>query len=276
MIDLNDAAKNILENGYVILDDLVSHEHLDILFDVMLPRTVEMIEKKKWGGLGSSYGHLQQNPPRYAPYVYSDIVTNNTVIEISARILGEGFYNNLYTSNTNCPNSTPQLVHPDWVPLWPFHPIPHPTVSLVVNIPLVDVTEENGSMEIWPKTHLIQPSYKIVTENELEQQRSICPPLRINMKKGSILIRDMRAWHRGMPNFSNVPRHMLSMTHYINWLQRDKPTTFDIKCKDILTHQKIQFNANFSEDVIDDDFDPTDGKYQIDLSRLKGERLLPN
>ncbi len=36
------------------------------------------------------------------------------------------------------------------MPLFPELAIPLPVFSLVVNIPLVDVTEENGPLEVWP------------------------------------------------------------------------------------------------------------------------------
>jgi hypothetical protein len=46
-------------------------------------------------------------------------------------------------------------------------------------------------------------------------------------RKGSILLRDMRMWHRGVPNHANVIRHMIAMVHNIKWMQRSTPLLFN-------------------------------------------------
>lgn len=148
-INIQNAAKKLLSEGFVIIEEIVSIAHLDILQSKMIEETWDMVEKKNWGGVGALHGHLQQNPPRYAPYVYRDIISNPVVIEISKLVLGIDFYNDFYSANTNCPGSIMQPVHSDCSPLWPGSKISHPPVSLVINIPLIDVDETNGSIELW-------------------------------------------------------------------------------------------------------------------------------
>ena len=42
-----------------------------------------LIKAKKWGGAGMLKGHLQQGPPPFAPYIFSDIVANPYVIQVT-------------------------------------------------------------------------------------------------------------------------------------------------------------------------------------------------
>jgi len=46
------------------------------------------------------------------------------------------------------------------------------------------------------------------------------------MKRGGILIRDLRLWHAGMPNQTEQPRPMIAMIHYARWMQTDPPLKF--------------------------------------------------
>lgn len=100
---------------------------------------------------------------------------------------------------------------------------PDHAFALVVNVPLIDMSPENGSTEVWLGTHnesgleaqeglhgerasgRIKPSL-------LEERKRIEPPTQPLIPKGSIIIRDLRLWHAGMPNFTNDIRVMLAMS----------------------------------------------------------------
>ena len=193
------AVQAIRVDGYVILENVIKHEHLDMLRERMDADSQILINAEKWGGAGRLKGHLQQGPPPYAPYIFRDIVANPYVVQVTKELLGPGLYNNFYNGNTNCPGSTTQPLHRDGVHLWPNQEVAHPTAEVVVNISPQDTTKENGSVEIWPGSHL-EVSGKRIDEAEEEARRKICPPIRGSAKKGSALIRDMRLWHRGVPN----------------------------------------------------------------------------
>ena len=51
-------------------------------------------------------------------------------------------------------NNNRQPLHVDIGHLWPGLQKAHPAHALVVNVPVVDMTAENGSTELWPGTHL--------------------------------------------------------------------------------------------------------------------------
>jgi ectoine hydroxylase-related dioxygenase (phytanoyl-CoA dioxygenase family) len=103
----------------------------------------------------------------------------------------------------------------------------HPSIpfAMVVNVPLVTMKEENGSTEIWLGTH----NGTTIADQEgahgdrasgrikkhlLEARQELRPPSQPVVKKGSIIIRDLRLWHGGKPNLSKEPRVMLAMSKW--------------------------------------------------------------
>lgn len=108
----------------------------------------------------------------------------------------------------------------------------HPSIpfALVINVPLVTMTPENGSTEIWLGTH----NNTTIADQEgehgdrasgrikkhlLEARREIRPPSQPVVKKGSIIIRDLRLWHGGKPNLTTDPRVMLAMSKFPAYMQ---------------------------------------------------------
>jgi ectoine hydroxylase-related dioxygenase (phytanoyl-CoA dioxygenase family) len=85
------------------------------------------------------------------------------------------------------------------------------------------MTPHNGSTEIWLGTHAgtsiadqegahgDRASGRI-KKDLLEAQRAVRPPSQPIVKKGSIIVRDLRLWHGGKPNLSDEPRVMLAMS----------------------------------------------------------------
>ena len=98
------------------------------------------------------------------------------------------------------------------------------------------MTPRNGSTEIWLGTHNAQGSLQDgahgdrasgrIKQEVMDKWRSSgrgaeCQP---EIKKGSIVIRDLRLWHAGMPNRTGTQegeegqvRFMLAMIHFANW-----------------------------------------------------------
>jgi len=237
--------------GFVVLEDVVSHAHLDVMQGRMDEDSQKLIEREQWGGAGRIQGHLQQGPPPFAPYIFSDIVTNPFVIQVTRELLGPGLYNSFYHGNTNTPGSSQQPLHRDGGHLWPNLKVAHPAASVVVNISPTDVSEENGSVELWPGTHLETSTVRRIDERAEEEQRKIAAPVRGNARKGSALIRDIRLWHRGVPNPSDRFRHMIAMVHNIRWLQRGKPLTYLKGCEAAFENSDLDHNAEFTDEPIE-------------------------
>lgn len=110
-----------------------------------------------------------------------------------------------------------QPVHSDADFLHPSHPF-----ALVVNVGLITMEPQTGSTEVWLGTqnsnvhdqegaHGDRASGRI-REELLERRRAIVPPVQPTIPKGSVVVRDLRLWHAGMPNYSNDIRVMLAMS----------------------------------------------------------------
>jgi hypothetical protein len=85
---------------------------------------------------------------------------------------------------------------------------------------------ENGSTEVWLGTHQgttiadqegehgDRASGRI-KQNLLAARREVRPPSQPVVKKGSIIVRDLRLWHGGKPNLGKDPRVMLAMSKFL-------------------------------------------------------------
>jgi ectoine hydroxylase-related dioxygenase (phytanoyl-CoA dioxygenase family) len=198
---------------------------------------------------------LQQGAPPFAPYIFSDIVANPIVEHVSTTLLGEGAFNGFYNGNTNTPGSTQQNLHMDTGHLWPNLNPSHPTASVVVNIPMIDVTEERGAIELWPGTHLAGDVSRRLDEVTEEAQRKVRPPVRGTTQKGDVLIRDMRLWHRGVPNLSDTHRHMIALVHYAGWLHRGRTIRYVKGCEGAFKNSLVDPHATFLDEPHDYLFD---------------------
>jgi len=111
-----------------------------------------------------------------------------------------------------------QPVHADADFRHPSHPF-----ALVINVGLVDMNPNNGSTELWLGTHTTtsiddqegahgERASGRIKEASLERRRAVSPPMQPTISKGSLVIRDLRLWHAGMPNLTAEVRIMLAMS----------------------------------------------------------------
>ncbi|KAF3170107.1 hypothetical protein EYR41_001866 [Orbilia oligospora] len=159
--------------------------------------------------------------------MFPDIWANQFVMPTLATMLGPEPVLQYASGNTalQTPSNARQPVHSDI-------DFPHPSFpfSMVVNIPLVDMTIENGALEVWPGTHLtafedqiLEPGQsgelpvRAIIPELLQLRKAVCPPVRVVVPKGSIIIRDLRLWHAGCPNFTPNPRVMLAFIWQAAW-----------------------------------------------------------
>jgi ectoine hydroxylase-related dioxygenase (phytanoyl-CoA dioxygenase family) len=88
---------------------------------------------------------------------------------------------------------------------------------------------ENGSTEVWLGTHADtslndqegahgERASGRIKGPLLEERRRVRAPCQPVVKKGSVVVRDLRLWHGGCPNLSEVPRVMLAMSEFLLFL----------------------------------------------------------
>ena len=253
---LQQTVDSIHNDGYVVLENVVPHHKLDLLRQKMLEDLQTLISaKEKFMPINFVKGHIQQDAPTYAPYIFRELVANPFVTQVTHKVLGAGLYNSYFSGNTNLPGSGTQPVHVDSGQLWENLRVAHPIFSLVVNVAPLEVNEENGSIELWPGSHSdisvsryddIKVDLKCV-----KARREFSPPVRGNTKKGAVLIRDNRLWHRGMPNYSNTPRQMVAMVHYVSWYRTSRKLQFEKGCESAFENEYLDSNAEFIDEPID-------------------------
>lgn len=253
------AVAALRRDGIVVLNDVIDTAHLDILRPKMLA-DAELLRNRKGAPFNFNANNLQQDPPPFPPYLFRDILLNAMVIAVTQGVLGRGLKNNFYSGNTALPGGQRQPVHVDMGQLWPDQEVAHPAFGLVVNVPVVDMSQENGSTEVWPGTHRdttvcvqnIEKDADIrIPDALLEQRRQIAPPFQPTVRGGSVVIRDMRLWHAGMPNFTDTPRPMIALIHWVNWWPTGNPLRFPKGTEAFFQNSELTTCAEFVEGEID-------------------------
>ncbi len=264
------ALQALRKDGFVILHEVISTNHIESLRERMLA-DVDSILTLDDVPFQFNDGHLQQDPPPFPPYLFRDVLLNDFVVQITRATLGEGVKNTMYSGNTCLPNETQQPLHVDHGQLWPGLKTATPAFSIVANVPIVDMTPENGSTEIWPGTHLDttrshdEKDIKIAPEDEA-RRRAVVGPLQPNVPAGGVIIRDMRVWHRGMPNYTDTPRPMIAMVHFVRWWHTNKSLLFPIGTEAFFKDSPLTTITKFVEEPID--YISRNRKYDYQGSKL--------
>jgi len=250
---LETATNALKHDGYVVLNGVIDPAHLDSLRERMLD-DLQKILKRDDTPFNFNAGNVQQDPPPMHPYLFRDVLLNDLVIAVTQATLGKGVKNSFYSGNTALPSDNMQPVHADIGQLWPHLEHATPPYALVVNVPLVDVSAQNGSTELWPGTHhdttiYINDGNIKLPEMMVEARRTIAPPLQPTLCLGDVLIRDMRMWHRGMPNYTDQPRPMIAMIHWVGWWHDQNPIPFAKGTEDFFEHPILKTNARFVDEV---------------------------
>ena len=126
---LAQAVKALQTDGYVVIEDIVSHDHLDLIRERMDADAQLLYDAKQWSGAGGLPGHLMLGAPPFAPFVFRDIVANPFAVQVSQAMLGDRFFNGLYSGNSNCPGSQTQPLHRDVDHLWSSLTVAHPAAQ---------------------------------------------------------------------------------------------------------------------------------------------------
>jgi ectoine hydroxylase-related dioxygenase (phytanoyl-CoA dioxygenase family) len=144
-----------------------------------------------------------------------EIIDNDAIMAVVADLVGEDGVMQQLASDTPLRGSEHQDLHRDTQLLFPETGAESPPYQLAVNFPLVDVTEENGAMEYAPGTHMLSKE-----EGLRRIESGETPLLRAPMKRGDVMIRDVRHIHRGTPNYTDTPRPMVVIGYSRRWLFR--------------------------------------------------------
>jgi ectoine hydroxylase-related dioxygenase (phytanoyl-CoA dioxygenase family) len=216
------ATRSFHDSGFLIIEGLYSAafiEQVRAAYELQLAQHIaakggmEGMNRRTFG-----HSHIGMFLPMVEPFAKEQIVAHPLVVQLLDVILGTDFRCSFYHSNTSYPGSGYQPVHRDNQHLFGSElGVAHPSVTVTFNVPLCDFTEQNGSTEVWPGSHLVVDR-NADEANQLEQRVTSMASLRTNMPLGSAVLRDLRTWHRGTPNRTAAPRSMLALVYRRAWL----------------------------------------------------------
>ena len=206
--DSLDAGTRLLrETGLVVIESVLPRDWIE---EVNIAMT-EVLDKS-----GETDNGV--NPMLQMPFMDPRIIDNPFAMAIMKAAMGEKFFAYLpYGCNSTSPGNETQWIHRDSGQLFPELPFALPVTTIVVNIPLTDFTVENGATEVWPGSHLIVDDEAVRNSpyNVCDEERAAkLPSFQLVMPAGSVVVRDMRCWHRAMPNTTDTPRHMLALVYF--------------------------------------------------------------
>lgn len=254
------ALEALHHDGIVMLEDVIPSKMLDVLNERMCKDTHTLIGRGEEGPFNYNLGNLQQCPPYEEKYLSPEIFFNPLATSITTAFLGGKPTMSFISSNSAVKAKEGQPIHCD-------ADFDHPNIpfAAVVNVGLIDMEPKNGSTEIWLGTHK-DASVKDqqgahgerasgrIKEDLLEQRRSIRPPIQPYVKKGSLLVRDLRLWHAGMPNRTDEIRIMLAMIHFAPWYRQRMKLNLPKSLQSLFEEQSkfgLDTPATFQEDYID-------------------------
>lgn len=247
---LESAVEQVRLNGYVLFEGVLDPDLVDRMraaFHAALekahPEATEVNTKE------FRKNRIRMDLPFEEPFIDPNVITSPFVLPVVEKLVGEDCVCIYLSADAPMPGSDYQVVHSDQTPLFPESSISLPPSGIVLNIPLVDVTEENGPMEAFPGGNHLIPENRC-NPKYIEAAAAFLKPVRMTMPKGSLLIRDLRMWHRGTPNNSDHIRPNVALIYARPWyrggyqetlgITRDKFEALSDRAKMLFRLEKIQ------------------------------------
>jgi ectoine hydroxylase-related dioxygenase (phytanoyl-CoA dioxygenase family) len=242
---LEEAIRSLRVTGYVIFEQVLNAPRVQQLHSTFMD-----IFERYVADVGDNRGKQRQGGvplPVEGVFAEPDFIGNPMVIDLLERLLGPDLVCSYFASDTPMPGSEYQPVHRDGKELFPGVPVTMPPYMYELNVPLVDFREDNGPIEVWPRTHLLSDfpllkqqrdelrvgngQIKVTTssgrpvsvlasefrDSDVQDFAADLPGQTVLMPAGSFLVRDPRMWHRGTPNQSSAARPMLSLAYGRSW-----------------------------------------------------------
>lgn len=257
-----EAVAYLHRDGIVVLQNAIDVGHLSALEALLGPEAEEIArDPSHHFNFGAQTRNMDQAPPLIPELMFTDIWANPFAVAVCSAILGPSPVCHYANGNTALKATGRQPVHSDIGtphPLFPF--------CYALNIPLCDMSVENGSTEIWVGSHrdsnVDQHTGFDGTERDLtikpkliEERRRHSPPVQPVTKKGSIILRDIRLWHAGMPNQTDSPRIMLAFVIQPKWYQAPSKVLLPAKVKDLVQSWRVETGLEYNAQWVDGEVD---------------------
>ena len=212
--EIESFAQSVLKDGYCVVPNHFCPVTLNSWCEAFAPMLSDHIVREgklQNRGAARYYVTLPFSTPFADPSIYED----EDILAIAKALVGEDMVMCQLATDTPLLGSEYQDVHRDAPPLFPETDQETPPFQLAVNFPLVDVTLENGPMEIACGTHMMSKAEGLrrIQSGEIKLEP-------VTMRLGDVIIRDVRGLHRGTPNHTQTPRPMVVIGYSRRWLFR--------------------------------------------------------
>jgi ectoine hydroxylase-related dioxygenase (phytanoyl-CoA dioxygenase family) len=156
------------------------------------------------------------------PFSFPMLYEHTAVLAVAEAVMGPKLILSYFSFDAGLPGAHEDVVHSDSSLLFPEAYLPTPAFGLVIGVPLADLTEASGATEIWPGG-----THHMTCPMEVQQHAAAMTSLRVTMKAGSVMLRDLRTWHRAMPNRTSEPSPKFTLVYTRPWYRLDyvKPPT---------------------------------------------------
>jgi hypothetical protein len=240
ILDVKDVAKAVElfnRDGFVVVANVLNSEQIDFLWQGCCEVAAEILEldEDRKGNRGNhrySFGGSSMTRGQLHRPEWQMLLEAKAATDIVSAIFGSPDFVLRAASGDFClPGAVEyQPLHSDvrdWAPggLTPFSSFHDPRAQLTirdlpcpyiaVNFLPQDVTKLNGPTRQIPGTqHSRVPIPSLIDEPEWMRLSTVCPA-----PAGSIMIRDVRAWHGGTPNISDSMRFIPNLEFYAPWFR---------------------------------------------------------
>jgi hypothetical protein len=243
-------------DGIVALGNAVDIAHEDTI-NAQMCADAEYLRSKDalWHIQGRETGNVSLSPPLDKKLLFKDVYANPWALQVLQYLLGPAPECCFLRSNVCLRGTQRQRVHSDMDFAFPTFPY-----CYTLNTCLVETTVDNGATEVWLGTHHstsiadhIAPNEPFIQQVLLDARAATVPPIRATLPKGTMVIRDPRLWHAGIPNETDETRVMLSQMFFAKWYGNRLRLLLPLECKPIIDEWSQDGTAIFNADYIETD-----------------------
>lgn len=213
--DLDRFAQELKQDGICVIRGLFDRKLIEewaIAFDTLFQK-----RQNQPGGLAPrEQGRYYLTLPWIPPFSNPEVFANPTLLGILDRVFSQEYVMVQLGADVPVKGSNYQEIHRDFRPLFSDQFVT-PLYALAINLPLVEVTAENGPFQMARGTHVLprdEGLVKIAANESLMESFYMMP--------GDVAIRTPLALHRGSPNWTSQPRPMVVMGYVMHWLHTPK------------------------------------------------------
>ncbi|GAA5854539.1 hypothetical protein JCM9279_000837 [Rhodotorula babjevae] len=227
---LQRAMELLHRDGVLAVTGIVDPAHVAAIRDSMTTTARAVAASKDTGKItqfnqGVATNFLMSPPLSDEALLFEDVYANRFVHELASAYLGPGIKVHLLTGNCAMPRTQErQAVHRDlpWI-------APEAPFILNANMCLSPFSPHTGSTEVWCGTHTTSARCQLFPSADaprplcdvapplVEARREVRPGAQVVAEAGTVLLRDLRTWHAGMPNYSDEWRIMTAIEYCASW-----------------------------------------------------------